>query len=193
MNDRKAHAPPPSLDDISAFCYAARDGDFGILSQLLSIHGDSIINARDETDGCALTWVASSGQQNVILFLLENGADIDGRGTDDKTALIFAVETGRRDVIALLLEKGADTTLKDGNGRTAVDAARDNYYEDVIEKIESSVREKQAEAERALLEKQAEAEQREAEAKRAHLENLQKLKERKPLRPLLKKPPPHKP
>lgn len=58
--------------------------------------------------------------QNIILFLLENGADINAQDSDLNTALHKAVKYSRSpEMVGILLEHGADPSIKNDEGLTA--------------------------------------------------------------------------
>jgi hypothetical protein len=60
---------------------------------------------------------------NIVLLLIENGADINTIDKNGKTPLILAVERRKADVVKKLLEKKADINIMDKDKNTALDYA----------------------------------------------------------------------
>lgn len=93
--------------------------------KVLLEHGADI-NAQNKDDlGYTLLIVASRNrlpsskdQLNMINFLLENGADIEGTDKVNGTALIGATVDANKEVVELLLEKGANVDCNDVQGQT---------------------------------------------------------------------------
>ena len=66
-----------------------------------------------------LHWAAKNGHEQVVLFLLESGVDIEIK--DNKkglTALHKAAASGHTNVVQLLLQRGANIEARDGDGNT---------------------------------------------------------------------------
>ncbi|CAH1260993.1 unnamed protein product [Diabrotica balteata] len=83
-------------------------------------------------DGYSLLHVAARfGQSQIVTFLLQNGANIEGkiisRGI---TALHLASSSNRVDVITVLLNKGADVMAIDKKGRKPLDVVYEHFNAD---------------------------------------------------------------
>ena len=72
----------------------------------------------------ALTKAASSDNLNVMLTLLENGADVNGGDKDGRTPLMIATFNNRPKTVQALLDRGADVNVKDKDGRDALSWGR---------------------------------------------------------------------
>ena len=74
---------PPSRAPQRQLSTAAVNGDFGALSELLSLpYADRFINWGDFTSyRTALICAASNGHERCVAALLEKGADVDARDT----------------------------------------------------------------------------------------------------------------
>ncbi|MCJ1393706.1 hypothetical protein MMC18_006582 [Xylographa bjoerkii] len=66
---------------------------------------------------------ASSGREDIVQLLIDEGADIEARGPCDLTALMLAVKEHHDSVTKVLLDKGASTAATDESGWTALHQA----------------------------------------------------------------------
>lgn len=118
------------VDDVNHFSlllYAARYGEKSVILQEIA-RGLSInrINKRGWT---ALSMAVKAGQTSMVLWLLENGADI----LLVPDCLLTAVDTDNEEMLYLLLEHGAPMAYSNSEGNTAFHMA--SFY-----KLESMVR-----------------------------------------------------
>ena len=67
---------------------------------------------------CRASWL---GYRNIILLLLENGADINQLSSDGRNALIWASAKGDIKTMQLLIERGANKNHEDSEGLNAFD------------------------------------------------------------------------
>ena len=85
----------------------------------------------DETDGdyclSALTQAAMQYHhgKGMVMFLLQNGADVNKKSRSGRTPLYYTCMTNWTDwsMSRILLEAGADASLKTNDNKTAIDAA----------------------------------------------------------------------
>jgi ankyrin repeat protein len=89
---------------------AAAAGRFDMV-KLLFEHGAGF---TDPNGRCALATAAQGGNLDVLAFMLDNGADVNGRYKNGRTALHFAAEQARTEFVKLLLEYGADVEIRGG-------------------------------------------------------------------------------
>ncbi len=78
----------------------------------------------------ALQLAAEKGQEGMVRYLLENGADINSRDQPGNTALHVAVRKGYRTIATLLLDAGSDVNVRDFNGNAPIHeslTANDNF------------------------------------------------------------------
>lgn len=106
--------------------YAAASGSLDIVRQLLA--QDIDINARYANDLTLLMWAAGPDQAvaeaqalEVVSYLVDAGAHVDGRDDRGRTALMTAAEGNHADIARLLLKHGADPSLRDKAGKSAAD------------------------------------------------------------------------
>ena len=110
----------------------------------LLLNHNAILSSRQ-----ALTIAAYNGRQDVVEFLLDNGADIDeipdnkdiydhARKQGIGTALHAAIERDKEDIIRFLLERGARIDLMDSNGLTATELAQKREPNTVVALLNST-------------------------------------------------------
>ena len=103
----------------SALHYAAVDGDFARVVELIALRAD--VNLVDRAGGHTPLHFAAQAQHSAIAqALLSAGAEVDARDRFGKTPLAMALIhiTHRHDgeVIGLLLASGADPDLENNRG-----------------------------------------------------------------------------
>ncbi|HEY9771271.1 MAG TPA: ankyrin repeat domain-containing protein [Coleofasciculaceae cyanobacterium] len=87
-------------------------------------------NLRDKNSLTPLMKAAILGIQDarpmqdklqIILYLLDSGAEIDAQAADGKTALMYAVGNSRLNIVEFLVNSGASLTITDHQGNKASD------------------------------------------------------------------------
>ncbi|CAM3051920.1 Ankyrin repeat [Flavobacterium succinicans] len=88
------------------------------------------IDATDSYLRTSLIWAAFYNKIDLVIWLIENGADINHQDKNGLSALHFAAKENRTEVVKLLIEKNANIEIKDQNGNTplmdAIFNSRDN-------------------------------------------------------------------
>lgn len=80
-----------------------------------------------------LAIAAKANWENLVRYLLEQGADIDQRDTTGSTPLVHAVRSHALGSVKLLVKGGAQSDIKDETGKTALEwALDDNNNKDSI-------------------------------------------------------------
>ncbi|CAH0028115.1 unnamed protein product [Clonostachys rhizophaga] len=101
--------------------------DLNLVQQLVEKGAD--INLKDENQLTALMLASHHGYVEIILYLIDQGADINTCSSETKvTALLIAVKAGWRNVVRLLVEKGADVSAADHSGWTVLHFACERNY-----------------------------------------------------------------
>ncbi len=108
--------------DMSPIAFAVLSGNTEVVA-LLHQHGAKV----NKSGGMEVPLIiaSSTGQTDMIRFLLARGADITAENATGTTALIAAVRYAHQsDVVQMLLDAGADVNHKDKSGNTALHYAR---------------------------------------------------------------------
>jgi ankyrin repeat protein/L-ascorbate metabolism protein UlaG (beta-lactamase superfamily) len=113
---------------------AAAEGDLAEVKMLLS-QDAKLISAEDQnsTRDLPLHSAASTGQLEVIRFLVESGAVVDAGDSDRSTALHVAAVRGHPVCVAYLIEQGADLAFQDNNGAWSMSFAVSGANTEVID------------------------------------------------------------
>ncbi|KAJ5734975.1 uncharacterized protein N7483_000100 [Penicillium malachiteum] len=129
---------------------AASSGQLSAVQVLLK-KGASLETLHGNGESEALLTVSAHGFENIVRYLLEKGARIDGSTSEGKTALSYAITHQRDSIVALLLSKGASVDIKDKELRTYL-------YLALADKLDADVKgSKQLGIVKALLEYGAKA------------------------------------
>jgi len=109
----------------TAIMVAALGGYLPIVKKLFARGAE--INPQGWTP---LAYAASTGQTEVVRYLIEAGGKVDAASANGTTALMMAVRGGHAATVDLLLAKGADVNHRNDNGASALAwATRGGFYE----------------------------------------------------------------
>ncbi|KAI4216326.1 MAG: hypothetical protein LQ351_001336 [Letrouitia transgressa] len=102
---------------------AASNGDVDRVSRLLRGKAKDFIdvNAADEEGRAPIIYASCFGHEDVVLALLEAGADVDRQDRNQWTSLMWAVTNRHKTIAKILLDHGASSTARSSSGRTAFD------------------------------------------------------------------------
>ncbi|KAL8738731.1 MAG: hypothetical protein Q9190_007959 [Brigantiaea leucoxantha] len=102
---------------------AASNGDVDRVNRLLHGKAKSFIdvNAADEEGRAPIIYASCFGHDDVVVALLEAGADVDRQDRNQWTSLMWAVTNRHKTIAKVLLDRGASSTAKSSSGRTAFD------------------------------------------------------------------------
>ena len=78
----------------------------------------ALIEARDANDNSPIGEAGAGGANDVIGYLVENGANINHKGQWGRTALYRAAFAGHADTVSLLLNSGADPRIAASDSNT---------------------------------------------------------------------------
>ena len=94
---------------------AVRQGDIERVQSLVGENAD-LVNSKNPDGVAPLHLCASSGNAEIMEYLLEKGADIHIRNKYGWTALHFAAHGGHKEIMELLAASGADVNATDNYG-----------------------------------------------------------------------------
>lgn len=120
--------PPPAstapVEPASASIWAAvRHGDVGAVGAHLTRDGGALTNLHPVFGVRPLEWAALNGKREVVVFLLDRGASVDGRSREGHCALHGAAFLGEAEIVDLLLDRGADVNAASRSGETPLRSA----------------------------------------------------------------------
>ncbi len=112
---------------------AAVSNRLGILKFILDLDKDKILlNETDKDSKTPLYIAAQQGHLDVVLALLEKGAEVNQARKGGATPLFIAAQKGRIDVVLALLEKGAEVNQARESGATPLFIAAQKGHLDVV-------------------------------------------------------------
>lgn len=115
------------LDETPLIAATAHWSMFKIL-----LERDPDITASNRRGTTALHRAAQCDNTQVVVAVLDMGANIDARDNDGKTAIIFAASRGSEELFRVLLERGADVGIEGPNRRTALTYAMDEGHAIIV-------------------------------------------------------------
>ena len=110
---------------------ALQSKDF-IAAQKLIDSCSILVNLPNKDGLLELVRAASAGNEEVVVFLSNNGAQLNLKEMGNYTALHCAVMNKQRGIVKRLLEAGADPDSSDKNGDTSVQKACELGYESIV-------------------------------------------------------------
>jgi ankyrin repeat protein len=117
------------------FVKAAQNGDLNEVKRIFALNPD-IINTKDrEKDTAIMKACRNCNADDVVLFLLENGANIKDKEYMDlinQTPLIIAAFNGCTDIVRMLIDAGADIHHRNDQGENALISAAQEGNIDVV-------------------------------------------------------------
>ena len=99
---------------------AAKKGDLDKLKALLE-SDRTLMDSRDSDGSTALHCATWKGHREVVVFLLNSGADVNSHNSNDHwgtTPLHAAAHANQAIIVQLLIDAGADVNANDMNGKT---------------------------------------------------------------------------
>ena len=80
--------------------------------------------ALDYKGWTPLAYAATGGRDDVVAYLLDQGANVNAESLNGTTALMMAVREGKGSTVELLVKRGADVNHRNENGVGALDWAK---------------------------------------------------------------------
>jgi acyl-CoA-binding protein len=112
---------------------AAQSGDLQQIREALALldKDESTVNTRDDSGQTALHFAADRGCSDIVVELLNAGADPNAADLEGIGVLQAAVIAGHAEVASILLERGADPQQPDMDGDTPLSCAQDDGSEEM--------------------------------------------------------------
>lgn len=132
----------------NALFYAVDFGQLKALQTLVAFGGDvnTVINGENDFRNSqtllmytAIYGVSLNGElEDIISWLVEQGADIEAVDAEGKTALILAVRHKRKEAVRELLSLGADRDKRDSDGYDAHDYAEEGGDSEILRLLQNT-------------------------------------------------------
>jgi ankyrin repeat protein len=109
---------------------AALNGHVGI-AKALRVKGAGV----DGSGWTPLIYAATGGHDDIVRWLLGEGADVNAASPNGTTALMMAVRENRYSTAILLIARGANVNHRNENGASALDWAKRANDQAMIERL----------------------------------------------------------
>jgi len=109
---------------------ACVDGDLEMIQKILKERPHSI-NHRSVV--MPLHAAVQHRRKNVVVWLLEHGANVNARTEDGSTALALAAYNGDLEMVKMLIERGADPSVKNQQGFSTLDVVDQMQWPEIKE------------------------------------------------------------
>jgi ankyrin repeat protein len=124
----------------NALMIAALKGHIDIVKTLVEKHQAEV----NKAGWAPLHYAATSGQEEITRYLLDNSAYVDAESPNLTTPLMMAARSGNIRVVKLLLDEGAVLTLKNQKHMNAIDFAKQFGHQEIADGLTSRLRKLQS-------------------------------------------------
>jgi len=126
----------------SQLLVAADTGRINILREALDAGVN--VNTKFTTDffnfdSNALHYASRSGHTDVVIELLNRGANVDCVDVEAWTPLHYACFNGHKNIAKILLDHGASKTIQNWNSRTPLDIAKYRQFHDIVQLLSDKI------------------------------------------------------
>ncbi|KAK4938350.1 hypothetical protein LTR28_009623 [Elasticomyces elasticus] len=128
LTDRKL-SPDQKSEMLQSFLFmAASNGDAKRVQRLVRGQASSYVkvDAVDAEGTPPLVYASCFGHKDVVLALLDSGAEVDKQDRNQWSPLMWAMTNRHKDIAKILLDHGASPDIKSSTGRTAFDFVAPN-------------------------------------------------------------------
>jgi uncharacterized protein len=122
-----------SPDGFPVFALAAAFGHLPVARYLFEKGAKVNAAATNGTGYNALTGAVTGGHTEIVVWLLENGADPNYRYGPGYTPLLAAAANAHGDIVKALLRHGADLLARTNDGKSAVSIAEERKHAGIAE------------------------------------------------------------
>jgi ankyrin repeat protein len=129
-----AHADIRGDDETMPLMAAASGGHLGVVKMLLQHMGGEGLEQTDKKNRTALFCAALTGREEMVAFLLSQGAQVDIRSSRSVTMLMAAADGGHVGVVKVLMKHmgGEGLNHRDNDGGTALFHAAERGREETV-------------------------------------------------------------
>ena len=119
---KKADRDPKDIHGQTPLYYAVYEGHVTVALALLA--GGANVHVKGGASRASVVQTAvDNGDMDILMAVLQHGADVDAADAQQRTALHFAATNNRFDAIDALVEAGASIEARDGDGATPLHLA----------------------------------------------------------------------
>ena len=122
----------PDRHGLTALIRASRNGNLKIVKALLAAGATPNMNDGFVNGWTPMLHAIHKNQPEVVILLIDAGADVNGRAPNGCTPLMFAAGEGQLGVVTLLLEKGADPRAETLDHTTALTNAVAGGHTEIV-------------------------------------------------------------
>ena len=120
-------------EEITGIIVAGGDGQrMGGVTKSLLVAAGAEINHPGWTP---LIYAAFEGRDDVVEFLVANGADLNALAPNQATALMIASRNGHLGTVKLLLKANANPNIRTPDGASALKWAADGKHDQIVEML----------------------------------------------------------
>ena len=107
---------------------------FSLFEYILSIISKHYIGPFKYT---ALHAAAQNGHQEVVSYLLRNGADINSQNDDHDTPMHLSLRSHHIEIVYMLLRNGGNSRILGFSSKSCIEVARDLGFNDLTETLKN--------------------------------------------------------
>lgn len=119
------------INRIKPLHLAVHEGNLEKVKMVVSRFPEQV-NVKDESNRIPLYWAARSNHADIVRFLVEKGADINGQTNDGWAALHTAAYNGRLESATVLIQLGATVDIQTDDGQTPLYWAARNGHSRLV-------------------------------------------------------------
>lgn len=125
-------SPGYCRDRHDAMHMAIERNDLARVRALLERKTDPNLRKDTRASPTFMTQAARLGREEIVVLLIQSGADVDGMDGDAMTPLMWASWNGHLKVVMLLIKAGADINAQDKRGESVLSYAVSGKNAEII-------------------------------------------------------------
>ena len=108
-----------NMENSATFFNAIRSGDLAPISEMIE-ETPVLLHAKDQRGSTPLILATYYNHEEIAIFLIEKGANIDAIDSSGNTALMGVCFKGYTNIAEKLISYGADVNIQNGMGATSL-------------------------------------------------------------------------